>query len=71
MRAGDSRSINVNLADGQVLRFSCTALPDGTNAELQPVTDLVRYTDCSSSAEYYRSLRRGGDRDLIRHLRAA
>jgi PAS domain-containing protein len=29
MRAGDSTPININLADGQVLRFSCTALPDG------------------------------------------
>jgi PAS domain-containing protein len=29
MRAGDSTPININLADGKVLRFSCTALPDG------------------------------------------
>ena len=29
IRAGDSTPINLNLADGQVLRFSCTALPDG------------------------------------------
>jgi PAS domain-containing protein len=72
MRAGDSRPININLADGQVLRFSCTALPDGGRMlSYTPVTDLVRYTDDSSSAEYYRSLRCGGDRDLIRHLRAA
>ena len=35
MRAGNSTPININLADGQVLRFSCTALPDGgTDAEL-------------------------------------
>jgi hypothetical protein len=27
MRSGDSTPININLADGQVLRFSCTALP--------------------------------------------
>ena len=29
MRSGDTTPININLADGQVLRFSCTALPDG------------------------------------------
>jgi len=36
-----------------------------------PVTDLVRHTDDVSSADYYRSLRGGGDRGLARHLRAA
>jgi hypothetical protein len=36
-----------------------------------PVTDLVRYTDEPASAEYYQSLRGGGDRGLARHLRAA
>jgi hypothetical protein len=36
-----------------------------------PVTDLVRHGDDPSSADYYRSLRGGGDRDLDRHLRAA
>jgi PAS domain-containing protein len=72
MRAGDSTPININLADGQVLRFSCTALPDGGRMlSYTPVTDLVRYTDDPSSADYYRSLRGGGDRGLIRHLRAA
>src|ERR1035437_1062421 len=29
MRSGDTTPININLAGGQVLRFSCTALPDG------------------------------------------
>ena len=72
MRAGDSTPININLADGQVLRFSCTALPDGGRMlSYTPVTDLVRYSDDPSSADYYRSLRGGGDRGLIRHLRAA
>lgn len=72
MRAGDSTPINLNLADGQVLRFSCTALPDGGRMlSYTPVTDLVRHTDDPGSAEYYRSLRGGGYRNLTRHLRAA
>jgi PAS domain-containing protein len=62
MRAGDQTPININLADGQVLRFSCTVLPDGGRMlSYTPVTDLVRRTDDPARAEYYRSLRgRGG-----------
>ena len=72
VRAGDSTPINIDLADGQVLRFSCTALPDGGRMlSYTPVTDLVRHGDDPSRADYYRSLRGGGDRDLARHLRAA
>ena len=72
MRAGDSTPININLADGRVLRFSCTALPDGGRMlSYTPVTDLVRHTDDPASVDYYQSLRGGGDRDLTRHLRAA
>jgi len=60
MRVGDSTPININLADGQVLRFSCTALPDGGRMlSYTPVTDLVRYSDAPERAEYYRSLRKG------------
>lgn len=60
MRAGDSTPININLADGQVLRFSCTALPDGGRMlSYTPVTDLVRHGDAPAKAEYYRSLRKG------------
>jgi len=71
MRSGDSTPININLADGQVLRFSCTALPDGGRMlSYTPVTDLVRHTDDPASAEYFRSLR-GGDRNLSASLRAA
>jgi PAS domain-containing protein len=71
MRSGDSTPININLTDGQVLRFSCTALPDGGRMlSYTPVTDLVRHTDDSANADYYRSLR-GGVRRLARHLRAA
>jgi PAS domain-containing protein len=72
MRTGDSTPININLRDGQVLRFSCTALPDGGRMlSYTPVTDLVRHTDEPSKADYYLSLRGGGDRALARHLRAA
>ena len=71
MRSGDSTPININLADGQVLRFSCTALPDGGRMlSYTPVTDLVRHGDDAASAEFYRSLRRGG-RDFAGQLRAA
>lgn len=72
MRSGDSTPININLADGQVLRFSCTALPDGGRMlSYTPVTDLVRHTDDPANADYYRSLRGNGKRGLTRHLRAA
>ena len=63
MRVGDSTPININLADGQVLRFSCTALPDGGRMlSYTPVTDLVRHTDDPANADYYLSLRCGGHR---------
>jgi PAS domain-containing protein len=72
MRIGDSTPININLRDGQVLRFCCTALPDGGRMlSYTPVTDLVRYTDDPAAADYYRSLRGGGLRGLARTLRAA
>jgi PAS domain-containing protein len=72
MRSGDSTPININLADGQVLRFSCTALPDGGRMlSYTPVTDLVRHTDDPAQADYYRSLRGGGNRGPARHVRAA
>ena len=58
MRAGDSTPINLNLADGQVLRFSCTALPDGGRMlSYTPVTDLVRHTDDPAQAEHFRAMR--------------
>jgi PAS domain-containing protein len=72
IRSGDSTPININLADGQVLRFSCTALPDGGRMlSYTPVTDLVRHTDDPAKADYYRSLRGSGNRGLARYLRAA
>jgi hypothetical protein len=55
-----------------VLRFGCTALPDGGRMlSYTPVTDLVRQGDDPARADYYRSLRNPGGRKLIRYLRAA
>jgi PAS domain-containing protein len=72
MRSGDSTPINIHLADGRVLRFSCTALSDGGRMlSYTPVTGLVRHYDDLSNAEYYRSLRGGGDHGFARQLRAA
>jgi PAS domain-containing protein len=72
VRAGDSTPINIKLRDGNVLRFRCTALPDGGRMlSYTPVTDLVRHTDDPANAEYFRSLRDNGDRRFARHLRAA
>ena len=71
MRAGDSTPININLADGQVLRFICTALPDGGRMlSYTPVTDLIRHSDDPGSGDYYRALR-GSHRNLARQLGAA
>ncbi|HEU0082581.1 MAG TPA: PAS-domain containing protein [Bradyrhizobium sp.] len=70
MRVGDSTPVNINLADGKVLRFSCTVLPDGGRMlSYTPVTDLVRHTDDPANTDYYLSLR--NDRSRARHLRAA
>jgi PAS domain-containing protein len=72
MRAGDETPINIKLRDGQVLRFSCTVLPDGGRMlSYTPVTDLVRHTDDPAKVDYYQSLRRGGNRGSTPPLRAA
>jgi PAS domain-containing protein len=72
MRAGDQTPINITLRDGQVLRFSCTALPDGGRMlSYTPVTDLVRHTDNPAHVDYYQSLRGGGVGSVVSHLRAA
>src|ERR1700683_2667787 len=72
MRAGDSTRININLADGKVLRFSCTALPDGGRMlSYTPITDLIRHTDDPASVSYYQSMRNGGESSRSRPLRAA
>ena len=58
MRTGDSTPININLSDGQVLRFSCTALPDGGRMlSYTPVTELVRHTDDPARADHFRAMR--------------
>ena len=71
MRIGDSTPINIRMKDGAVLRFSCTALPDGGRMlSYTPVTDLVRHADHPADADYFRALR-GSERALARQLRAA
>ncbi len=72
VRTGDATPINIALRSGDVLRFVCTALPDGGRMlSYTPVTDLVRHTDAQSRADYYRSLRDPTGRGLIRYLRVA
>jgi len=71
MRSGDSTPINIKLADGKVLRFSCTALPDGGRLlSYTPVTDLVRHTGHACNAGDQRLLM-SEDHGLMSHLRAA
>src|SRR5262249_1910979 len=72
VRSGDSTPINIKLSNGEVLRFVCTALPDGGRMlSYTPVTDLVRHGDEPARADYYRSLRDPNARNLIRYLRVA
>lgn len=72
VRIGDATPININLRNGEVLRFVCAVLPDGGRMlSYTPVTDLVRHTDAPSRADYYRSLRDPTSRRLIRYLRVA
>lgn len=71
IRTGDSTPLNINLADGQVLRFICTALPDGGRMlSYTPVTDLVRHNDDPDSGDYVRALR-GSQLSLAQQLGAA
>ncbi|SFN61997.1 PAS fold [Bradyrhizobium sp. Ghvi] len=72
VRTGDATPINIALRNGEVLRFVCTALPDGGRMlSYTPVTDLVRHTDAPDRADYYRSLRDPAGQKLIRYLRVA
>ncbi|MBH5372424.1 PAS-domain containing protein [Bradyrhizobium glycinis] len=72
VRVGDATPIKIELRNGEVLRFVCTALPDGGRMlSYTPVTDLVRHTDAPARADYYRSLRGPTGRKLIRTLRVA
>ncbi|MET4803647.1 PAS-domain containing protein [Bradyrhizobium sp. LB11.1] len=72
VRIGDATPINIALRNGEVLRFVCTALPDGGRMlSYTPVTDLVRHTDSPARADYYRALRDPTGRKLMRYLRVA
>jgi PAS domain-containing protein len=72
VRIGDATPIDLALRNGEVLRFVCTALPDGGRMlSYTPVTDLVRHTDAPARADYYRALRDPTGRKLIRYLRVA
>jgi hypothetical protein len=72
VRTGNSTPINIKRANGEVLRFSCTALPDGGRMlSYTPVTDLVRHTDAPARADYLRSLHDPTGRKPIRYLRVA
>ena len=72
MRSGDSTPINITLSDGEVLRFSSTALPDGGRMlSYAPVTELVRHTDDPVRAKHFGSVRRNRLRSPFNNLRAA
>jgi len=72
MRAGDCTPITIKLADGQVMRFTCTALPDGGRMlSYTPITDLIRRTDNPALADHYRSMRGTSDVLAPNHLHAA
>ena len=61
IRAGDATPIDIRLSDGQVLRMSCTALPDGGRMlSYTPVTDLVRHDDDPAMRAHYLTQRRAG-----------
>lgn len=72
IRAGDPTPMNLRLANGEVLRLSCTALPDGGRMlSSTPVTDLVRRNDDRAHRDHYLSVRDTGDLFAERHLDAA
>jgi len=71
VRAGDATPAIVRLSTGQVLRLSCTVLPDGGRMlSYTPVTELVRYSDDLADRDYYLAMR---DADVFArgHLHAA
>ena len=71
IRAGDSTPLDIRLADGRVLRFICTPLPDGGRMlSYTPVTDLVRHGDDPASSDYFQALR-SSPRSLASQLGAA
>ncbi|CAN5132121.1 PAS-domain containing protein [soil metagenome] len=71
IRAGDTSPVDIKLADGQVLRLTCTPLPDGGRMlSYSSIADLIRHDDDPARLAEYQSLR-GGDVFASRPLRAA
>jgi PAS domain-containing protein len=71
IRAGDPTPFDISLANGTVLRLSCTALPDGGRMlSYTPVTDLIRRGDDPGHADRYLAMR-GADVFASGHLHAA
>ena len=72
IRSGDPTPMNLRLANGQVLRLNCAALPDGGRMlSYTPVTDLVRRSDDRANREHYLQLQETGDLFAERRLDAA
>jgi PAS domain-containing protein len=73
IKAGDPVPQDLRLANGQVLRMRCTALPDGGRMlSYTPITDIVRHNDDLTNKDYYLSLRsNAGDVFAPGHLHAA
>lgn len=72
IRAGDATPIDIRLTDGQVLRMSCTALPDGGRMlSYTPVTDLVRHGDDPAMRAHYLAQRQAAERPDGKRLHAA
>ncbi|WP_408056459.1 PAS-domain containing protein [Tardiphaga alba] len=60
IRAGNPTPAMLRLANGRILRMSCTALPDGGRMlSYTPVTDLIRHDDDAADRDYYLALRDG------------
>lgn len=60
IRAGNPAPVTLRLANGRVLRLSCSALPDGGRMlSYTPVTDLIRHADNTAERDYYLALRAG------------
>ena len=65
VRAGDATPVIVRLSTGQVLRMSCTVLPNGGRMlSYTPVTELVRHSDDLADRDYYLAMR---DADVFAH----
>jgi PAS domain-containing protein len=66
MRSGDPTPVHLTLADGRVLRVSCTALPDGSRMmSYAPMDDVLRRGDDPAHRDELLAMRRA--RLAIRH----